>query len=139
MTDRGDRGATVAHRTATLPRTRPEWRSTVAVCCGFSHTATPATLFAATRSLPEEKKGLWRHRGGIDAPRKERDTLMPINHLGSYEDYRGEAERWLREADSRDTIEAGRECLWTAQVYATLAQAAATADLASRGIEVYSQ
>jgi hypothetical protein len=64
---------------------------------------------------------------------------MPINHLDTYETYRDEAERWLSEADSRDSIEAGRECLWTAQVYATLAQAAATADLAARGIEVYSQ
>lgn len=39
-----------------------------------------------------------------------------------------EAERFLQKAVEVGNIEAGRECLWAAQVHATLALAAATAD-----------
>ena len=61
----------------------------------------------------------------------------PRDYLIEYKEYDRQATHWLAEAELKASIDAGRECLWTAQVYATLAQAAATADLASRGIEVY--
>ncbi|CAN5873958.1 hypothetical protein BH23ACT5_BH23ACT5_09910 [soil metagenome] len=67
---------------------------------------------------------------------EERNTMTKPD---DYETYRNLAEQWLDQSFHRQDIDAGRECLWTAQVYATLAQAAATADLADRGIEVYSQ
>ena len=64
--------------------------------------------------------------------------MTATNYLAKHDEYDRQALHWLAESDNPDSIDTTLQCISTAQVYATLAQAAATADLASRGLEVYS-
>lgn len=48
-----------------------------------------------------------------------------------------EAEHWLREADSRTSIEAGRECLFTALIHAVLALVDVQTTAAEAAVNAY--
>ena len=61
------------------------------------------------------------------------------DHLSAYRHYREQAEQWLESVRDAGSHEAGRDAVLTAQVYATLAHAAATAEMASNGLVTYEQ